>query len=61
MTKAEWIPVVLGTEPSGRMAPFTPDPEGFTGRVNMWYGGDVQTRYNGLLKPDLQGEPATAN
>lgn len=55
MTKAEWIPVVLGTEPTGRMAPFTPDPIGFTGRTNMFYGGDVQTRYNGLLRTFLQG------
>ena len=55
MTKAEWIPVVLGTEPTGRMAPFASDPTGFTGRVNMYYGGDVQTIYNGLLGSYLQG------
>ena len=56
MNRAENIPVVLGTEPTGRMSPFTPDPKGFSGRVNFYYGGDVMTRYNGLVQTYLQGE-----
>lgn len=56
MNAAEWIPVVLGTEPTGRMAPFAPDPIGFSGRAHFYYGGDVQTRYNGLFRTYLQGE-----
>jgi len=56
MNEATWIPVVIGTEPKGRMEAFAPNVEGFSGRVNFHYGGDVVTRYNGLFRTYLQGD-----
>lgn len=56
MELAEWIPIVIGTEPAGRMAAFAPDPEGFSAHCKLTYGGAVDTAYNGQLWSYLQGE-----
>ena len=41
MAKADWIPVVLGTQPTGRIAAFASDPIGFSARFDLAYGGSV--------------------
>lgn len=61
MQKANWIPVVLGTAPTGRMAIFAPDPTGFNTAAVPVYGGDVDNKYRGELQSFLQGgEPYDA-
>lgn len=55
MQKTNWVPVVLGTEPTGRMAIFAPDPVGFTAQVLPVYGGDIDNKYQGELQSFLQG------
>lgn len=55
MQKTNWIPVVLGTQPTGRMAAFSPDPAGFTSKAVPSYGGDVDNTYQGELQSFLQG------
>ena len=55
MQKTNWIPVILGTEPTGRMAAFSPDPVGFTSRVVPSYGSDIGNKYQGELQSFLQG------
>ncbi len=58
MQKTNWIPVVLGTEPTGRMAVFAPDPTGFTTAAIPVYGGDLDNKYQGELQSFLQGSEA---
>ena len=55
MQKTNWIPVVLGTAPTGRMEVFAPDPNGFTTSVLPVYGGDIDNKYQGELQSFLQG------
>lgn len=56
MEKANWIPVVLGTQPTGRMAPFASDPVGFVTYIDLWYGSAVDSIYLGEEQSYLQGE-----
>ena len=55
MQKTNWIPVILGTEPTGRMAAFASDPIGFTSSVVPSYGSDIDNKYRGELQSFLQG------
>jgi len=56
MELANWVPVVRGTEPKGKMSVFTPDPIGFTTGISPSYGDDAESKYNGALQSFLQGD-----
>ena len=54
--KAEWLPVIVASEPSERMRPFMPDPRGYAASVSFSYGNYALTIHEGQLERYLQGE-----
>jgi raffinose/stachyose/melibiose transport system substrate-binding protein len=56
MERTNWIPVVRGTEPKGKMAVFAPNPIGFNTGINPVYGAEMSSRYSGELQSYLQGD-----
>ena len=56
MQEAEWIPAVIGTSPSKRMLPFAADPTGYSANMNLFYGSQVQGKYEGKMQTFLEGQ-----
>ena len=56
MQAAQWIPAVLGTQPSPEMLAFAADPTGFSSRVNMYYGSGSQGTWDGKIQTYLEGQ-----
>ncbi len=55
MEGPEWLPVIVGTRPSKRMAAFAIDPRGYTCSVRFAYGSDSTNVMEGEMQSYLQG------
>ena len=53
---ASWLPVIVGTEPAERMAPFMPDPSGYASSVSLAYGTLAGTALGGQEWKFYSGE-----
>jgi raffinose/stachyose/melibiose transport system substrate-binding protein len=54
--RAGWPPVTIGATPSEIMAPFMPDPVGYTSSFNLKIGTRVQSELNAKMMLYYQGE-----
>lgn len=54
--KAEWLPVAIGAKTSDRMAPFMPNPRGFSSYVSFFYGNYATIILEGARDRFLGGE-----
>ena len=52
---ANWLPVIIGATPTREMAPFMPDPVGYSGGF-LFRDPDIETKFTGQLWLFLQGE-----
>lgn len=55
-SKADWPPIVIGSNPSERMKPFMPNPVGYTSSLKMGVGSRVGSVLNSESVSYLQGE-----
>lgn len=57
--RANWLPAIVGAEPSDFMRPFMPIPAGLPPNVSVnliWVGGGLQNVYTGALKLFMTGD-----